>query len=270
MTTALKSRNIIYKWPDKINNLIFIPKLYIFLINVSHTILYLPIKNVKYHILLLTIFIIYLSETYLKLTFKVLTDPQGHQAFIGSTKTPIPIDPTCGEHDSLSLHLSLFLPLRLQPAATSEIPVALTLSTSSFFDILSQRRCNIFADEVRESTGPHQSIRTVSHRHYEIPVSPVRRTRAWWINTSRGIPVSKSPVDPREGPSLGTLCLSLPSPPPVQRVGTAVVDTCLSLTFHCRLLIRDSPGALEKGCTREVSWNIRRWWIWTWFALTCE
>lgn len=200
----------------------------------------------------------------------MLTDPQGHQAFIGSTKTPIPIDPTCGEHDSLSLHLSLFLPLRLQPAATSEIPVALTLSTSSFFDILSQRRCNIFADEVRESTGPHQSIRTVSHRHYEIPVSPVRRTRAWWINTSRGIPVSKSPVDPREGPSLGTLCLSLPSPPPVQRVGTAVVDTCLSLTFHCRLLIRDSPGALEKGRTREVSWNIRRWWICTWFALTCE
>lgn len=91
--------------------------------------------------------------------------------------------------------------------------------TSSFFDILSQRWCNIFADE------PRQSIRTVSHRHYEIPVSPVRRTRAWWINSSRGIPASKSPVDPR---------------PKSAVVETALVDTCLSLTFHSRLLIRFS------------------------------
>ena len=56
-------------------------------------------------------------------------------------------------------------------------------------------RCNIFAAGRRESGkhGPALPIDTaVWHRHYEIPVSPVRRTRAWWINTSRGIPVSKS------------------------------------------------------------------------------
>lgn len=107
MTTALKSRNIIYKWPDKINNLIFIPKLYIFLINVSHTILYLPIKKCKISYIIINNFYHLFIRNLSKLTFKVLTDPQGHQAFIGSTKTPIPIDPTCGEHDSLSLHLSL-------------------------------------------------------------------------------------------------------------------------------------------------------------------